>query len=532
MKKQLISGALALTILTSTSAMAVASFDDTENHWSAEYVDFCTELGLINGISDSIFQPDEKLTVAQGAAIAARFHVYMTESVDLVETDVWHEVYIGYFEDLGYKFTSNLDTEITRQEFFDLLALVMPEKYLGAINEIEEIPDTDDESVLAFYKAGILTGSDAYGTFNGHTSLTRAESSAIMARCADESLRIEFTPKEIDDSIAAEYLFINDEDTAVTISGYDVTADAYIAILSAELERISAEYQLSFHPEYEDVYKLWLTSDFPHGFERYLSEVYAENSYTPIDWAEFNEYLNAFPYELAKENVNEYLTYHAAIRSYAQEFELYLDDKDVKAIENELDELNIKDDIRELYKKITLEDEYLYNLLIDELEPTEPAIDRMLATNDYVCADYLSFEKSELSEAELTLLREGMTVLKAELTELPIYVKFEETAKALEVPYSGLRPTIYEKDSTSAALFDTLIALKPAGVSAIIETEDSISLHFVMLGLDHELTSKVQKNYAIDLLEAEINRFSVNPTITNSAAVNNLNVLEFAKKLN
>ena len=64
---------------------------------------------------------------------------------------------------------------------------------LEAINAISALPDTDDERVLAFYNAGILTGVDDCGTFAGGRTLTRAEAAAMAARILEPGLRHSFS---------------------------------------------------------------------------------------------------------------------------------------------------------------------------------------------------------------------------------------------------------------------------------------------------------------------------------------------------
>ena len=81
-----------------------------------------------------------------------------------------------------------------RQDLFACLAEVVPADALPAINTISSLPDTDDEEVLAFYNAGILTGMDKFGTFQGDKTLTRKEMAAMLSRIARPSLRVSFTP--------------------------------------------------------------------------------------------------------------------------------------------------------------------------------------------------------------------------------------------------------------------------------------------------------------------------------------------------
>ncbi len=82
----------------------------------------------------------------------------------------------------------------TRQDLFACLSEVVPSEALPAINSISSLPDTDDEEVLRFYNAGILTGMNKSGTFDGDKPLTRKEMAAMLSRIARPSLRVKFTP--------------------------------------------------------------------------------------------------------------------------------------------------------------------------------------------------------------------------------------------------------------------------------------------------------------------------------------------------
>ena len=65
---------------------------------------------------------------------------------------------------------------------------------LEPINQMTELPDTQDKTVLSLYNAGILTGTDQYGTFGGSLGLSRAEGAAMLARVLQPELRLTFTP--------------------------------------------------------------------------------------------------------------------------------------------------------------------------------------------------------------------------------------------------------------------------------------------------------------------------------------------------
>lgn len=67
---------------------------------------------------------------------------------------------------------------------------------LETVNETASAPDVvvgeiqDAESILRLYQAGILTGVDAAGSFNGSGELTRAQAAMMLARVLEPSLRV------------------------------------------------------------------------------------------------------------------------------------------------------------------------------------------------------------------------------------------------------------------------------------------------------------------------------------------------------
>ena len=68
---------------------------------------------------------------------------------------------------------------------------------LPSINPNAAVPDTSDKNMLSFYQAGLLTGTDRYGTFRGNESLNRGQAAAILARLIDPAQRVTFTPTSL-----------------------------------------------------------------------------------------------------------------------------------------------------------------------------------------------------------------------------------------------------------------------------------------------------------------------------------------------
>ena len=92
-----------------------------------------------------------------------------------------------------------------RYQFASALAEATGE--LPKLYDVEELPDLkrdkrfhtyDTEAIFALYEAGILTGTDEYGTFDDVGTLTRAQAAVMVARVLDESQRVTTPPKAMD----------------------------------------------------------------------------------------------------------------------------------------------------------------------------------------------------------------------------------------------------------------------------------------------------------------------------------------------
>ena len=175
--------------------------DVAEDAWYAENVKLIYELGLISGKSESTFEPDSELTFAEIVALSSRIHsIYAGNNHDFVSSTPWYKTYYDYnTENRIIPFELEQDSKVTRAEFAWVLVSTLPSDEFEVINDIPSgaIPDVDNDdfAVYPLYKAGILFGSDEYGTFNKSETIKRSEVAAIITRVVDKSLRKEFTLK-------------------------------------------------------------------------------------------------------------------------------------------------------------------------------------------------------------------------------------------------------------------------------------------------------------------------------------------------
>lgn len=180
--------------------------DVPENQWYTGSVAEAYELGLMKGNSDTTFNPYGNVTLGEAITMAARIHSIYTTGTEHFDQSVgehWYDTYKDYAYENGIidaKYYRADATQIaTRAQFARIFANSLPAEALAAINTIVDnaIPDVKmsdsfAQFVYKLYRAGILTGSDANGTFNPLTYITRAEAAAIVSRMADSDNRVKF----------------------------------------------------------------------------------------------------------------------------------------------------------------------------------------------------------------------------------------------------------------------------------------------------------------------------------------------------
>ena len=191
--------------------------DVAEGDWFAGNVAAGYEYGLIKGTSETTYSPDNNITIAQSITLAARLHaIYNSGSESFVQGAPWYQVYVDYAAANGIILEGDYpdyDAKATRAQFACILAAAFPDSALTKINSVDigAIPDVTGEeyygpSVYKLYNAGVLTGSDGYGTFHPGNNIRRSEVAAIVTRMADTGLRKIYTLLTKTNPAAFDYL--------------------------------------------------------------------------------------------------------------------------------------------------------------------------------------------------------------------------------------------------------------------------------------------------------------------------------------
>lgn len=185
----------------------VFPFTDVEaGAWYRETVELAHRLGLINGKSETTYVPGANMNYAEAVKLAACLHQLHSDGrVTLTNGTPWYQSYIDYCREVGIldaagakTFAAQAGEAITRAAYVALFVRALPEKALAPINTIPDgaIPDVasdggdEAEAIYRFYRAGILNGRDALGTFSPTSTINRGEVATIIARLVDASRRV------------------------------------------------------------------------------------------------------------------------------------------------------------------------------------------------------------------------------------------------------------------------------------------------------------------------------------------------------
>ena len=181
--------------------------DVPSDSWYYSSVKAAWENDLIDGVTANEFKPNATLTVAQTIKLAAALHqLDRTGEVSLKNGGAnWYDSYVSYAvtngiieKDYANYTKAQMNAPVTRGEFVHIFHGA--EDAYKAINTVADnaIPDvkaTDKfaAEIYEFYRAGILTGSDAKGTFHSASTIKRSEAAAILLRMFEASARKRIT---------------------------------------------------------------------------------------------------------------------------------------------------------------------------------------------------------------------------------------------------------------------------------------------------------------------------------------------------
>ena len=153
-------------------------FIDTRNHWAEDAIDFVSARGLVNGMSDTIYAPNNSTTRAQLWTILAR-----QNDADLSGGSVWYEKAQNWAKDKGVSDGANPNAAINRAQMVTMLWRAVGQPAAGGAATFTDV------SADAYYAGavswavenGITTGVGG-GRFDPTGACTRAQIAAFLTR--------------------------------------------------------------------------------------------------------------------------------------------------------------------------------------------------------------------------------------------------------------------------------------------------------------------------------------------------------------
>ena len=160
--------------------------------WYEEELAVLYERGLTEAGPD--FAPEQGVTLGEAVSLAVRIHcIYNNWRVPAGQTDVEYALNMGILTPRQYE---DFSLSASRRSFAAILVNAVPAEAVPGINTVMDggIPDVSPEEpggygVYTLYRAGVLVGSDAQGTYHPGRGVTRAAAAVIAARIVEPALR-------------------------------------------------------------------------------------------------------------------------------------------------------------------------------------------------------------------------------------------------------------------------------------------------------------------------------------------------------
>ena len=153
-------------------------FIDTRNHWAKDAIDFVSARGLVNGMSATIYAPNNSTTRAQLWTILAR-----QNDADLNGGNTWYESAQNWAKDKGISDGANPNGTINRAQMVTMLWRAMGQPAAASGASFADVPADSyyAQAVAWAVENGITTGVGG-GKFDPNGTCTRAQIAAFLAR--------------------------------------------------------------------------------------------------------------------------------------------------------------------------------------------------------------------------------------------------------------------------------------------------------------------------------------------------------------
>ena len=259
---KIISAILSISLLSGTCAVKAENkiaFEDIENHWAENDITFLYNAGIVSGVSETEFRPDDIIDKAQFITMLVRAlgispDIYSVSYSDVFIRGDWYAGYLGGAVNAGIIENSmnpfNPMSAISRGDTAKMLYNAVV--YTGLDDEMTVVDvnysdiDSEDEelqkAVSTVSTLGIMVG-DTETTFSPDGNLTRAEAAAVVKRMAIASSSVE--------EVTVISNFSSAEDGTISLDGsYSYAEFGYVDFhygitkMSLDVQTLSTELEL------------------------------------------------------------------------------------------------------------------------------------------------------------------------------------------------------------------------------------------------------------------------------------------------
>ena len=153
-------------------------FIDTRAHWAKDAIDFVSARGLVNGISNTIYAPNNSTTRAQLWTILAR-----QNNADLTGGSIWYEKAQNWAKDKGVSDGANPNAAINRAQMVTMLWRAMGQPAAASGASFADVPaDSYYAQAVAWAIENGITAGVGNGKFDPDAACTRGQIATFLYR--------------------------------------------------------------------------------------------------------------------------------------------------------------------------------------------------------------------------------------------------------------------------------------------------------------------------------------------------------------
>ena len=188
-----------ITLPDTSKPYVEKTFTDIGGHWAENDIKSCVKNGLFTGISDTLFDPSGTVTRAMAITVLGRFSQDAVESTETafadVPADAYYAKYVFWGAENGIvKGMSETafapENPVTREQMSTMIVRYLQDKGMAlpvssakiqSHSDYEQISDYAKETMAICYEMGLIKGFDS-GLLEPKGNLTRAQFASVMAR--------------------------------------------------------------------------------------------------------------------------------------------------------------------------------------------------------------------------------------------------------------------------------------------------------------------------------------------------------------